>query len=378
MKKDDDKMDSEATQLVNGKNLCEGVNQYTMLGRGRHPLYELAQEYLKQNKKAKLHPEKNLIKDHLDLSHRFTARIDFCEKSLDPKIVCRHLPKPVLRALLKDSLEIKFEDGLGSAYDALAKKMGVKGTPDFYHEIGHHYWNCALIPKEEEEQRQAVIHSMTKGKTERKTLEERLIPSTHKRYALLVGAHSGQFLWPKNTASHRLNDLDEQFARNFDYLIRGQPMEVLEASKAKLKDMLDFFEDEGIIDKEFKDFYIRHMKENYRGTEFIRISKPEDIWDGVFSKQAKRGEQYPISMREIADLHIFKERIKKYSELVKDWGLPNLPIEQETAIRLDITPEFAQYCLEKDKAKVIEALKYTRTATNKLQRKIEKFPNLYK
>ena len=218
---------------------------------------------------------------------------------------------------------------------------------------------------------------MTKGNTERKTLEERLIPSTHKRYSLIVGAHSGQFLWPKDTANHRLNDLDEHFARNFDYLIRGQPMEVLEESKAKLKDLLDFFEDEGVIDKAFRDFYERHMKENYRGIEFIRISRPEDIWDGVFSKEAKR-EHYPISMREIADLHVFKQRVKKYGELIKDWGLPSLPVEQETAIRLDITPEFAQYCLEKDKTKVIEALKYTMTLTDKLKRKVEKFPNLYK
>jgi hypothetical protein len=83
-------------------------------------------------------------------------------------------------------------------------------------------------------------------------------------------------------------------------------------------------------------------------------------------------------MREIADLHIFKEKIKKYGELVKDWGLPNLPIEQEVALRLDITQEFAKYCLDKDKGKVLEALKYTLTSTNKLQRKVEKFPNLYK
>ena len=54
-------MDSDATQLVNRKKLGNQMNQYTMVGHGIHPLYLLAQEYLKQNKKAKLHPERRNI-----------------------------------------------------------------------------------------------------------------------------------------------------------------------------------------------------------------------------------------------------------------------------------------------------------------------------
>ncbi|MEM4263487.1 MAG: hypothetical protein QW666_01150 [Candidatus Woesearchaeota archaeon] len=353
-------MESEATKLVSKKKLFEDGNPYTVFFKGRHPLYALAQEYLKAFSGRDVHPAKMNFDKNLDLKDRFRARMLSCAKSLDPKTVVMLLPLPVIRKLTGDTVEIRMDDGNGSCYDAIENKIEAKGTHDFYHEIGHFYWNKAIIPINEPEQRKAVQNSLSADKTRRIALEDRLIPAVHKKYAQLVGAHSGQFLFPDGTFYARMNDLDEHFARNFDYLVRGQPLEVLDRSKASLKDLLDFYQENGIIDVEFRKFYEASMQEKYGVQDLKRIRPPYDMKDGN-----------PLKLDEIADLLVFKKRLKSFSAYGLS-RLPNLPLDLEVSLRLDITPEFAGYCLAKNKDKVIESLQYAGTGSREIIERIRK------
>ncbi len=353
-------MESDATRLVNRKKLLDGDVMYTMCFNGRHPLYELAQEYLKAFPGKDVHPEKKNFDAGFDLKDPMRARILSCAKSLDTKLVARFLPTPVLRKLTGDTVEIHMEDGNGSHYDAISNQIEAKGTHDFYHEIGHFYWNKAIIPTTECEQREAVKKSLSANKTRRIPLEDRLIPSTHKRYAKLVGAHTGQFLFPNGTFNIRLNDLDEHFARNFDYLVRGQPLEVLDRSTATLKDMLDFYQDVGMIDTEFRKFYEASMQYEHWSRGIKKIGPPYNMEDGN-----------PLQLKDVADLIVFKKRVKDYLAYAAS-KMPQLPTIIELGLRLDITSGFATYCLTHDKEIVIEALKYAGTGSEKIIEKVRK------
>lgn len=353
-------MESDATKLVNRKKLFDGDVMYTMCCNGTHPLYELAQKYLQEFPGKDVHPENKNFDKSLDLKEKLRARIITCAKSLGPKLVARFLPTPVIRKLTGDTVEICMGDRTGSHYDAIKNQIEAKGTDDFYHEIGHFYWNKAIIPSNESEQREAVKKSLSADRARRISLEDRLLPSTHKRYAKLVGAHSGQFLFPNGTFNIRLNDLDEHFARNFDYLVRGQPLEVLDRSKTAVKDMLDFYQDVGMIDAEFRKFYEASMQYEHGPQGLKKIGPPYKMEDGN-----------PLQLSDIADLIVFKKRVKDYLAYAAS-KMPQLPLIIELGLRLDITPGFASYCLTHSKEIVLEAMQYTGTGNEKIVEKVKK------
>jgi hypothetical protein len=331
---------ASATKFINAKDL-NNMFQYTVKFGGceLYPLYQLAQEYLKANPNAKIHSdERNIISD-IDLKKADTSILISCEKSLDLKMVAKLLPAPLLDTLIEDSVKIKMGDGAGSEYDAVKGIINNKGTADFYHEIGHHIWNKLIIPKDEANQKKAVNNSIINKGLDRKILPAKLIPSTHKEYAKLVGAETGQYITKKWLGNHsdcgKWNDLDEFFSENFNRLVQGRRMVVMNSSNAKLDDMLSFYKKNNLIDDE----YAKQYKFN------ISVLKKIEGIEGFTPAGA-------MSNQVLALHHLLNEMREKRRELTE---------AEQIAVRLDLTPEFAAYCLEKDKCAVNKQLEIYRT-----------------
>jgi hypothetical protein len=163
-----------------------------------------------------------------------------------------------------------------SSYDAETSTISIKATHDLLHEVGHSLW-YVTIPARESIRKRAVIRSMPKDRSHRKKLWSCMIPSIHKEYAALVGAYSGQFLL-KSHPNNRMNDLEEQFARNFDRLARGMPLVTLPGSTASIEDFLAFYREKGITDSGFEKFY-RNALIHKDGLQKIPI---EQMRDGLY------------------------------------------------------------------------------------------------
>jgi hypothetical protein len=306
---------------------------YTMrFSRDVHPLFHLARQFLLEDPSARIHPKKRKISESHDLTFEDGAHANYCEKSIDPKKVAEMLPRPILENLVIDGADISFNDGRGSEYDAVNDRMKLKGTADFYHEVGHRIWNQNIIPVGEEEQKDAVNHSVEGGGARRQIITTRMLPSTHKEYAKLVGAQTPQLVRKDVRNGVKWNDLEEVFAENFNAMVQGRRMWVFNP-KTTLEDMLGFFRKCGIIDRKFESMY-RFIMSGYPKRHRVKhIKHPYEFGCGGDGGpiDACSGE---VTNRVIANRHVLEAAME---------GVPN--VVQEVAIRCDITPEFANYCL---------------------------------
>jgi len=243
------------------------------------PLHDLASEYRKRYPKHPIHSEILIseITDPTSLNSISSPKL-----WIETSVIIRLMPDPVLQRLARDKINIIYNDGTGSYYNPLNATVSMKGAQDFIHEIGHHIWNSWLIRDDEAEKQTALHDSLSVGARSRKRLPDDLIPDTHKAYATLVGAYSGQFIKPYGLGkiSNRKNDLEEHFARNFDYLLRGRVLDVAHNSKARLEDLLDFFIRHGLSDARHVSLYRYLLKEIY-GEEGLNYIDPKDAKDGI-------------------------------------------------------------------------------------------------
>ena len=235
-----------------------------------------------------------------------------------PPVIIRLLPTPLARWLLGTSLELSYQNGeMHSHYDARRNEAVVKDTHSLLHEIGHALWYL-LVPAEEDAARRLAIASLEHG--ERRRLPDAKLPTLHRRYARLVGAASSQFLAPPPARQPRplpgdgqvpaevlaryaayveappepaapaagayANDLEEHFARNVDYLLKGRPLYVLPPSTASLDDLLALYRQHGVIDAPFEAFF-RHA---VAGTEGLRRAPPDraPLGDAMTTKHLRR------------------------------------------------------------------------------------------
>jgi len=336
------------TQLIRAKQIH--APYYSITSSTMNPLSELIQEYTHKYPDRKIQVDEPLV-----LEYGLRCGVMFgTDKSHGIKMSFRHLPEPVVNKLIADNtVKISFTDGTGGRYDGERNEIECAGTLALYHEIGHYLFNNL---SENEEQNQAVRNSILLNKNERIIIEDRLIPSRHKKYARLVGAYSGQYLIPRHmlygTIDNRMNDLDEHFARNFDFLVRGKPLEVLENSKASLVDLLDFYQETRLIDTQFRFFYEMSLLFNH--------SLREPRYVPFECLTISRERRNSINLQEIADLIVFKKRLNQlYFKTVNGEPccvLPYLPVTQEIAMRLDMNQEFADFCIAKNKDAVLSAL----------------------
>ncbi|MFC1869098.1 vWA domain-containing protein [Thermodesulfobacteriota bacterium] len=228
-----ERSDSLATMLIN-KIKGESLPDYTIISlKESPPLYDLAKKYKEKYPKLPVRPI-ILISKITDPAGQHNRT--FPKLWIEAEMVAKLLPDLVLKRLLNDRVTIEYNDGTGSYYDPLNAIISIKGAQDFIHEIGHHIWNSWLIRDDEPEKRIAVNNSSVDDLKSRKKLPGRLIPDAHKDYAVLVGAYSGQFIEdPSKTGlSNRKNDLEEHFARNFDYRMRGRVLDVAYLKKTIL------------------------------------------------------------------------------------------------------------------------------------------------
>src|SRR3989338_8784748 len=208
-----------------GRDLSTG--KYTMMMSNElHPLSKLATGFKRDHPNKKIHRQSRLVTKKYDLDENPNAKPVFVPKSLEPNIVLKLLPKILLARLLADPvLKMAMNDGMGSEYDARTATVSVKGTHDFYHEIGHHAWSYYLPKPEEVAQRDAIIAALPEDRSTRHTVPMTMVPQRQRRYSQLVGGYDGQRLAAGKIT--RATDLDEHFARNFDYLIKRKPISVL-------------------------------------------------------------------------------------------------------------------------------------------------------
>jgi hypothetical protein len=235
-----------------------------------------------------------------------------------PPVIVRLLPTPLARWLLGTSLVLSYQNGeMRSHYDARRNEAVVKDTHSLLHEIGHALWYL-LVPADEAAARRHAIASLERG--ERRRLPDARLPTLHRRYARLVGAASAQFLAPPPahrprplpgngqvpaevlaryaayvetagepaapSASAYANDLEEHFARNLDYLLKGRPLYVLPPSTASLDDLLALYRAHGVIDAPFEAFF-RHA---VAGTEGLRRAPPDQapLGDAMTTRHLQR------------------------------------------------------------------------------------------
>ncbi len=203
-------------------------------------------------------------------------RFEAIYREIPPYVIVRLLPDSLVRLLLASDFKLWYKnEEAGNEYGAEQHVAFIKSTHDLLHEIGHGLW-YDLISPQEEDQKQCVIHSVNKDNdnlnTFRSTLGSQFIPSLHTRYATLVGAYSGQFL-VQHHPNERKNDLEELFARNFDFLMKGKPLTALPSSPACLDDFLDFYREHEVIDSRFEDFYALSIRTHYdrKGVEKIPL-----------------------------------------------------------------------------------------------------------
>jgi hypothetical protein len=299
---------------------------YTIFSSNRpSPLHILAKEYRKRYPKRPIHSE-ILISEITDP----TARNSISSPKLwiETKVVIRIIPDLVLHRLLKDSITIKYNDGTGSYYDPLSRTISIKGAQDFIHEIGHHIWNSWLIRGDEEKKLNAIHASLSIGAGSRKQLPDDLIPDAHKEYAVLVGAYSGQFIEVPTPAkiSNRKNDLEEHFARNFDYLLRGRILDVTHHSSTGLANLLIFFIRHGLSDEAHVSLY-RHLLKDIYGERGLKNINPQEAKDGI-----------PMTRDELFTYH--KSRIMFETK-------QGLSTTAWISLALDLEEDFIDFCIQK-------------------------------
>ena len=289
----------------------------------RPPLNALAEEYLKLYPDRPLH-SKILISEMTDPVSQQNR--SYPKLWVEVGTAARLIPDLMIKRLLNDSVSIELNDGTGSYYDPLSMTISIKGAQDFLHEIGHHAWNTWLIRDDEQKKKKAVNSSSAEQGESRKRLPADLIPDAHKEYALLTGAWSGQFLEdPDNTGSgRRMNDLEEHFARNVDYLMRGRPIEVTRKSKTYLKEMLKYYIRQGLSDKNHASLYQYLLKEGY-GRKKLNPVDPHDALDGI---ELTRDE-----------LFLYHKHRKEFESGKK------LDIIEEFSLALDLSEDFVRFCI---------------------------------
>jgi hypothetical protein len=320
-----DKTDSlldRVLEKINGHSLPD----YTIIrSKSPPPLRDLAGEYKDRYPDRRIHSE--VLISRLTDS---TALYNLTSPKLwiETEVIARLLPEIVLGRLIDDKVRMIFNDGTGSYYDSASMTISNKGNQDFIHEIGHHAWNNWLIRYDEEEKRIAVNYSLQKDTESRKRLSNDMIPDLHKEYAKLIGAWSGQFIQEPESKkiSDRRNDLEEHFARNFDYLMRGRPLDITPRSRSGLDVLTDFYIKAGLSDKKHISLY-RYILKNIYGKRTPNAVKPGKAEDGVV-----------ITRDELFQYH--KSRIE--FETGKE-----LSLTAQIAFALDLSEDFIGYCLSK-------------------------------
>jgi hypothetical protein len=215
-----------------------------------------------------------------------TGEFDYGE--VPPHEVLQLLPECLVEFLLDSEFELRYHNGApGNSYDSKENRAEIKKTDDMLHEIGHGLW-YNKIPQHESYEKVAVMRSLIADGGERIKLEPKQIPTMHRDYAALVGAYSGQFLLD-SYPNQRMNDLEEHFARNFDYLLKGKPLEALGNSDATLTQFLQFYRHIGIIDFFFEHFYRLSIQEDHKGRWLhkVRVREMKD-GDSITSGLIKR------------------------------------------------------------------------------------------
>jgi hypothetical protein len=302
---------------------------YTMnISRDRPPLYDLAEKYRQTYPDRPLH-SRILISEMSDPVAEQNRT--YPKLWIEVGTAARLIPDPVMKRLLEDGVSIELNDGAGSYYDPLTTTISIKGAQDFLHEIGHYAWNTWLIREDEQEKKEAVNSSSVEGGKSRKRLPEKLIPEAHKEYALLVGAYSGQFLEDpdRTNTGRRKNDLEEHFARNADYLMRGRPIDVTKKSKARLKEMLAYYIRQGLSDKRHVSLYRYLLKEGH-GKKSLNAVDPRDAQDGI---------------------ELTRDELFLYHKLRKTWDSgKKLDRIEEISLALDLSEDFIRFCISKKAA----------------------------
>src|SRR4030042_343140 len=300
------------------------------------PLHNLASEYRKRYPKRPVHSE-ILISEITDPTSRNS--ISSPKLWIETRVIIKLMPGPVLQRLVRDRIHITYNDGTGSYYDPLNATVSMKGAQDFIHEIGHHIWNSWLIRDDEAEKQTAIHASLSIGARSRKHLPDDLIPYAHKEYATLVGAYSGQFIRPcgLGNISNRKNDLEEHFARNFDYLLRGRVLDVTHHSEAGLENLLDFFIRHGLSYAQHASLYRYLLKEIY-GEKGLNYIDPKDAKDGVV-----------MTRDELFTYH--------QGRIMFETGKP-LSKHGKISMALDLEEDFIDFCFNRNGlAEIREALK---------------------
>ena len=300
------------------------------------PLHNLASEYRKRYPKRPVRSE-ILISEITDPTSRNS--ISSPKLWIETRVIIKLMPGPVLQRLVRDRIHITYNDGTGSYYDPLNATVSMKGAQDFIHEIGHHIWNSWLIRDDEAEKQTAIHASLSIGARSRKHLPDDLIPYAHKEYATLVGAYSGQFIRPCGLGkiSNRKNDLEEHFARNFDYLLRGRVLDVTHHSEAGLENLLDFFIRHGLSDAQHASLYRYLLKEIY-GEKGLNYIDPKDAKDGVV-----------MTRDELFTYH--------QGRIMFETGKP-LSKHGKISLALDLEEDFMDFCFNRNGlAEIREALK---------------------
>jgi hypothetical protein len=189
-------------------------------------------------------------------------------------------PECLVDFLLDSEFELEYRNGApGNGYDARENRAVVKKANDMLREIGHAMWYEKIPPEKYSYEKIAVINSSRSDGTQRKRLEPHQIPPLHKLYGDLVGAYSAQFLLESHP-DPRMNDLEEHFARNFDYLLKGKPLEVLTTKNATLHRFMEFYKNVlVVIDDHFEQFYRLSIQKDHSG-RWCRQVKVDDIKDG--------------------------------------------------------------------------------------------------
>jgi hypothetical protein len=306
---------------------------YTIIrSKNPPPLHDLAGRYKVQYPDRRVHSE-ILISRLTDSTSSYNLTSP--KLWIETELIARLLPEIVLRRLIDDKVRMVFNDGTGSYYDSASMTISNKGTQDFIHEIGHHAWNDWLIRDDEEEKRIAVKNSLKRSTESRKLLSDNLIPDLHKEYAKIIGAWSGQFIQDPNfkKISDRRNDLEEHFARNFDYLMRGRPLDITPRSTSGVDTLADFYIKTGLSDEKHISLY-KYILKNIYGKRTPNPVNPGKAEDGVV-----------ITRDELFQYHRSRIEFETGKEL---------SFIAQIALALDLSEDFIAYCLSKKALEEIE------------------------
>jgi hypothetical protein len=190
---------------------------------------------------------------------------------LPPHVILNLLPESVLDTFLASDLVFDYDNGLSeSEYNARENHIGIKRSNDVIHEAGHALWYI-LIPKDEAHKKKVLIDSLPEHEEDVNILSPRSIPTFHMIYGRLMGAYSGQLLKKGYFGQNKYNYLEELFARNFNFLMLGKPLEALPESRAPIQMMLDWYKMHEMVDDDFVRFYNRSIDKNYGGIAVRRV-----------------------------------------------------------------------------------------------------------